>query len=83
MITVDTPVAGLRERDPRNGMKELLGTSWFARIPYLPNILAHPGWLTSFLLDGGVPAVGERRSSPGKRPDGTSSMLELLLPVLR
>ena len=27
VITVDTPVAGLRERDPRNGMKELLGTS--------------------------------------------------------
>jgi L-lactate dehydrogenase (cytochrome) len=43
VITVDTPVAGMRERDPRNGMKELLGTSLFAKIPYVPNILAHPG----------------------------------------
>jgi len=24
VITIDTPVAGMRERDPRNGMKELL-----------------------------------------------------------
>jgi len=67
VITVDTPVAGLRERDPRNGMKELLGSSWFARIPYLPNILAHPGWVTSFLLDGGVPKL-ENVVIPGKGP---------------
>src|SRR6476661_5494992 len=51
VITVDTPVAGMRERDPRNGMKELLEGSVFAKLPYLPNILAHPGWLISFLLD--------------------------------
>src|SRR3984885_2171333 len=65
VITVDTPVAGLRERDPRNGMKELLGTSWLAKIPYLPEILAHPGWLTAFLLDGGVPKL-ENTVLPGK-----------------
>jgi L-lactate dehydrogenase (cytochrome) len=65
VITVDTPVAGLRERDPRNGMKELLGASWLAKIPYLPDILAHPGWLTSFLLDGGVPKL-ENVVIPGK-----------------
>ncbi len=65
VITVDTPVAGLRERDPRNGMKELLSTSLFAKIPYLPNILAHPGWLASFLLDGGVPKL-ENVVIPGK-----------------
>lgn len=67
VITVDTPVAGLRERDPRNGMKELLGSSWVARVPYLPNILAHPGWVTSFLLDGGVPLL-ENVVIPGKGP---------------
>jgi L-lactate dehydrogenase (cytochrome) len=67
VITVDTPVAGMRERDPRNGMKELLGTSWFAKIPYLPDILAHPGWLVSFLLDGGVPQL-ENVVTPGKGP---------------
>src|SRR5438270_2451804 len=57
VITVDTPVAGMRERDPRNGMKELLGTSLLAKIPYVPEILAHPGWLASFLRDGGVPKL--------------------------
>ncbi len=67
VITVDTPVAGLRERDPRNGMKELLSSSWFEKIPYLPNILAHPGWLISFLLDGGVPKL-ENVIIPGKGP---------------
>src|SRR2546423_6838852 len=51
VITVDTPVAGMRERDPRNGMKELLGPSLLAKIPYVAAILAHPGWLPSFLLD--------------------------------
>src|SRR5580698_5099030 len=43
VITVDTPVAGLRERDPRNGMKELMGSSVFAKMPFLPEIFAHPG----------------------------------------
>src|SRR5262249_26318446 len=42
VITVDTPVAGLRERDPRNGMKELLSGSLMEKLPYLPNILSHP-----------------------------------------
>src|SRR5437899_1458413 len=51
VITVDTPVAGLRERDWRNGMKELLGGSVFAKIPYVTDILAHPRWLASFLRD--------------------------------
>lgn len=67
VITVDTPVAGLRERDFRNGMKELLGSSMFAKIPYLPNIMAHPRWLMSFLLDGGVPPL-ENVVVPGKGP---------------
>lgn len=57
VITVDTPVAGNRERDLRNGMKELLSASPFAKIPFLPQILAHPTWLAAFLLDGGVPKL--------------------------
>ena len=67
VITVDTPVAGMRERDQRNGIKELLGTSLFAKIPYVPDILAHPGWLVSFLLDGGIPKL-ENIVLPGKGP---------------
>ncbi len=55
VITIDTAVSGMRERDPRNGMKELLSGSIFKMFPYLPQIVSHPAWLTSFLLDGGVP----------------------------
>jgi isopentenyl diphosphate isomerase/L-lactate dehydrogenase-like FMN-dependent dehydrogenase len=51
-VTIDTPVAGNRERDVRNGMKPLMGINPFAKIPYLPNILAHPRWLAAFLADG-------------------------------
>jgi isopentenyl diphosphate isomerase/L-lactate dehydrogenase-like FMN-dependent dehydrogenase len=67
VITVDTPVAGMRERDPRNGMKELMGTSPFAKLPFLPDILSHPGWLLGFLLDGGVPKLANV-VIPGKGP---------------
>ena len=54
VITVDTPVAGLRERDFRNGMKELMGGSLLSKIPFLPQMLARPGWIVSYLLDGGL-----------------------------
>ena len=67
VITVDTPVAGIRERDARNGMKPLVSPSWFAKIPYLPEILAHPGWLAAFLLDGGLPKL-ENVVIPGQGP---------------
>jgi isopentenyl diphosphate isomerase/L-lactate dehydrogenase-like FMN-dependent dehydrogenase len=67
VITVDTPVAGMRERDPRNGMKELTGSAVFPKLPYVGNILAHPGWLTSFLLDGGMPKL-ENIVTPGQGP---------------
>lgn len=57
VITVDTPVAGMRERDFRNGTAELLTGSIFAKLPFLPQVLATPRWLASFLLDGGVPKL--------------------------
>lgn len=55
VVTIDTPVAGMRERDSRNGMKELMSGGLFSKIPFLPQILLRPGWLIRFLLDGGVP----------------------------
>jgi L-lactate dehydrogenase (cytochrome) len=57
VVTIDTVVAGMRERDFRNGMKELLGDKPLAKLPFLPQFLARPGWLASFLLDGGVPKL--------------------------
>jgi isopentenyl diphosphate isomerase/L-lactate dehydrogenase-like FMN-dependent dehydrogenase len=67
VLTLDTPMAGKRERDPRNGMKELLAPALLPKARFLPNILAHPGWLASFLLDGGVPKLGNV-VIPGKGP---------------
>ncbi|PYT73698.1 MAG: alpha-hydroxy-acid oxidizing protein [Acidobacteria bacterium] len=67
VITVDTPVAGMRERDPRNGMKELLGKSFLAKLPYLLEIMAHPRWLAAFLVDGGMPRL-ENIVVPGQEP---------------
>ena len=55
VVTIDTPVAGMRERDSRNGMKELMSGGIFSKIPFLPQIFSRPGWLVRFLLDGGVP----------------------------
>ena len=67
VITVDTAVSGLRERDFHNGMKELLSGSPLDKIPYLPQLLAHPQWLANFLLDGGVPKL-PNIVIPGKGP---------------
>jgi isopentenyl diphosphate isomerase/L-lactate dehydrogenase-like FMN-dependent dehydrogenase len=57
VVTVDTPVAGLRERDYRNGMTQLVGGNLWDSIPFLPELLTHTGWLVSFLRDGGVPEL--------------------------
>jgi L-lactate dehydrogenase (cytochrome) len=67
VVTIDTPVSGIRERDYRNGMKELISGGPLEKIPYLPQILSRPGWLISFLLDGGVPLL-PNVVVPGKGP---------------
>jgi len=64
VVTIDTPVAGMRERDFRNGMKEMLGSSFFAKLPYLQDIFEHPGWLYAFFRDGGMPRL-ENIVTPG------------------
>ncbi|HKV04478.1 MAG TPA: alpha-hydroxy acid oxidase [Candidatus Acidoferrales bacterium] len=53
-ITIDTGTFGLRERDVRNGAGVLAGQDRLAKIRYLPQLLAHPGWLARYLLDGGM-----------------------------
>ena len=53
VVTVDTPVAGLRERDVRNGMRELI-TGGVARLPFVGQFVARPRWLIDFWRDGGL-----------------------------
>jgi isopentenyl diphosphate isomerase/L-lactate dehydrogenase-like FMN-dependent dehydrogenase len=54
VVTIDTPVAGMRERDYRNGIKELISGSLAEKLPFLPQVLARPAWLVDFLRDGGL-----------------------------
>src|SRR5205085_3898575 len=54
VVTIDTPVAGLRERDVRNGVKELVSGAPFAMFPYLFQFLARPRWLAAYFRDGGL-----------------------------
>lgn len=67
VVTIDTTVAGMRERDSRNGMKELMCGSAWSKIPFLPQVFTRPGWLMRFLLDGGVPNL-PNVVLPGKGP---------------
>jgi L-lactate dehydrogenase (cytochrome) len=54
VLTVDTPVAGNRERDVRNGTTALLSGNPIAMLPHIAQVLARPRWLLDFLRDGGL-----------------------------
>ena len=54
IVTTDTAVAGMRERDLRNGVKELLGGGPLERLRRAPQFLVRPRWLVEFLMDGGL-----------------------------
>src|SRR5215472_15933174 len=57
VITIDSTVIGYREREARDGMEQLLRGNTWSKIPFLPDILTRPRWLTRFLLDGGLPSM--------------------------
>ncbi|HZJ10655.1 MAG TPA: alpha-hydroxy acid oxidase [Trueperaceae bacterium] len=54
VVTIDTAVAGMRERDLRNGTAQLLSRQPLAMLPHLPQILLRPRWLFDFFKDGGL-----------------------------
>jgi isopentenyl diphosphate isomerase/L-lactate dehydrogenase-like FMN-dependent dehydrogenase len=54
VVTIDTPVAGLRERDVRNGAKELISRRPLKMLPHIGQMLARPRWLVDFFGDGGL-----------------------------
>jgi L-lactate dehydrogenase (cytochrome) len=68
VVTVDTPVAGLRERDLRNGVRELVARRVGAMLPYLPQLAARPRWLLDFLGDGGLMTFPNVELADGPMP---------------
>jgi L-lactate dehydrogenase (cytochrome) len=54
VVTIDTPVAGMRERDVRNGMKALVDGRLGPMLPFLPQFVVRPGWVAGFFTDGGL-----------------------------
>jgi L-lactate dehydrogenase (cytochrome) len=54
LVTMDTAVAGLRERDFRSGIPQLVAGGPLEKLRFGPQFLLRPSWLVSFLLDGGL-----------------------------
>jgi isopentenyl diphosphate isomerase/L-lactate dehydrogenase-like FMN-dependent dehydrogenase len=54
VVTIDTAVAGMRERDFRNGVKELLSGKLGSMLPFVSQLLTKPRWLSAFIADGGL-----------------------------
>jgi isopentenyl diphosphate isomerase/L-lactate dehydrogenase-like FMN-dependent dehydrogenase len=67
VITIDTGAPGMRERDLRNGAAQLVGGSLFSKIRFLPQLLARPVWLASFLMHG-RPSALPNVVIPGRGP---------------
>ena len=76
VVTFDTAVGSLRERDRRSGGLALLGQSRVKAARHVPKLLRTPRWLGAHLIDGmrpklmnvlddeGVPAILGRGPSP-------------------
>jgi isopentenyl diphosphate isomerase/L-lactate dehydrogenase-like FMN-dependent dehydrogenase len=54
VVTIDTPVAGMRERDVRNGTSRLLSGNPLAMAPHIGQVVIRPRWVAGFLRDGGL-----------------------------
>ena len=67
VVTIDTAVAGMRERDFRNGVKELLGGKMRSMLPFVSQLLVKPRWLAGFFADGGLMKF-PNIVAPGKGP---------------
>lgn len=54
LVTVDTAVAGMRERDHRNGIPALVTRKPLQMAPYVAQFAVRPRWLAGFFRDGGL-----------------------------
>ena len=81
VVTVDTPVSGMRERDLRHGVKPILAGRVGASLPYAWQFIARPRWVMDYIADGAV-RVFPNVELPGTGPmpcSDTSMLLERTL----
>jgi isopentenyl diphosphate isomerase/L-lactate dehydrogenase-like FMN-dependent dehydrogenase len=64
VVTIDTPVSGLRERDIRRGADPLLKGGVSAVLPHFWEFATHPRWVMGYLGDG-APRVFPNVELPG------------------
>jgi isopentenyl diphosphate isomerase/L-lactate dehydrogenase-like FMN-dependent dehydrogenase len=77
VVTIDTPVSGMRERDYRNGVRPLLAGDWRGSLPHLWQFVTHPRWVFDYVADG-TPRVFPNVELPGVGPMPCSDVSELL-----
>ena len=81
VVTIDTPVSGMRERDFRHGVKPLLGGHIRESLPYAWQFITRPRWVLDYMADGAV-RVFPNVELPGSGPmpcGDTSLLLERTL----
>ena len=64
VVTIDTPVSGMRERDFRHGVRPLLAGDIWGSLPYVWQFVKRPGWVMGYLGDG-APRVFPNVELPG------------------
>jgi len=64
VVTIDTPVSGMRERDFRYGARQLLSGDFWGSIPHVWQFVTRPRWVIDYLTDG-APKVFPNVELPG------------------
>ena len=67
VVTIDTTVIGLREREERDGMNQMLRGNIWSQLPFATQLFARPRWFARFILHGGLPTM-PNIVVPGKGP---------------
>jgi L-lactate dehydrogenase (cytochrome) len=76
VVTIDTPVSGMREQDFRYGVKPLLGGRIWASVPYAWQFVTRPRWVIGYLRDGAVRVFPNvELPGTGPMPCGDTSLL--------
>lgn len=77
VVTIDTPVAGMRERDFRYGVRPLLNGDVWASLPHAWQFVVRPRWTLDYLADG-APRVFPNVELPGSGPMPCGDVSKLL-----